>query len=1113
MKFWENELAGMPGWLELPTDRPYPQVADHRGATGPVQWSAGLQQRVVRLAQKYQATIFMVIQTAIVVLLAKISGSTDVVVGVPVASRSDPALDKLVGFFANTLVLRVQVGGDPSVAALLAQVRTRSLAAFENQDVPFEMLVEQLNPVRSLTHHPLVQVMLAWQNNNSAELVLGDLDITPMTVHTQTARMDLMFSLTERFTDAGRPAGIDGVVEYRTDVFDAQTIQTLVKRLERVLIAMTIDPDQRLSTIDLLDTDEHARLDTIGNRAVLTQQRPAVSIPALFASRARACPEAIALVDQVNSFTYHELDVAANHLAHLLVSRGAGPGEVIALLFERSSQAITAILAVLKTGAAYLPIDPALPETRVKFMIDDAAPIAALTTIDLIHRLVDHELVVIDIASPVFGAYPDTGLPYPAADNIAYILYTSGTTGTPKGVAVSHHNITALLASLDGKTIAAGVGRVWTQWHSYGFDVSSWEIWGALLHGGRLVVIPEHVARSPADLHVLLVAEHVDMLSQTPSAASVLSSEGLESTTLIVAGEACPAEVVDRWAPGRVMINAYGPTETWYASMSAPLVAGSGVPPIGSPVPGAALFVLDGWLRPVPVGVAGELYVAGAGVGVGYWRRAGLTAARFVACPFGGIGARMYRTGDMARWGADGQLYYLGRRDEQVKIRGYRIEPGEVAAALAQLDGVDQAAVIAREDHPGHPRLVGYVTGSVDVARIRAALADRLPRYMVPAAVVAVDKLPLTLNGKLNVPALPAPQYGDIDRYRASSSAAEEILSGIYARVLGVERVGIDDSFFDLGGDSLSAMRVIAAINKSFDIDLPVRILFEAPTVASLSRRLDSAKSSAEVVPIEVLKQGTGVPLFCLPPGGGLSWPYRNLASYVDCPIIGLQLPLSNQFEPRSVRDIAKSHADTIQELYPQDPYHLLGWSFGAVVAQQLAVELHRRGRVVQRLLVLDPVLGPASADGHNSEVLDENAVAETYVLNRFLQMNNINIEHSENLAYQQFEKLLHQHEMLEFPVPSKNIVEILIKNLNIGIQALSQHVPDIFDGDMIIFSAKRSDGSTLAPIWHPYIAGKIVEYPVECAHEEMLDKESVKLFGEQLASYLEFSDQAHGSA
>ena len=385
---------------------------------------------------------------------------------------------------------------------------------------------------------------------------------------------------------------------------------------------------------------------------------------------------------------------------------------------------------------------------------------------------------------------------------------------------------------------------MWTQCHSYAFDFSVWEIWGALLYGGRLVVVPEAVAGSPEDFHALLVTEQVTVLSQTPSAVAALSPEGLESVALMVAGEACPAEVVDRWAPGRVMINGYGPTETTvYATISAPLD-----PRIGSGADRCAGagggVVRAGWV--VAAG-AGRVWSVSCmwpvpGWGVGMWRRAGLTASRFVACPFGGPGARMYRTGDLVWWGADGQLQYLGRADEQVKIRGYRIELGEIQAALAGLDGVEQAVVIAREDRPGDKRLVGYVTGTADPAEVRAALAERLPAYMVPAAVVVMEALPLTVNGKLDTRALPAPEYQDGDRYRAPATAVEEILAGIYAQVLGVERVGVDDSFFDLGGDSLSAMRLIAAVNTGLDAGLAVRVVFEAPTVAQLAPRIGEAR-------------------------------------------------------------------------------------------------------------------------------------------------------------------------------------------------------------------------------------------------------------------------------
>ncbi|MGW4101558.1 non-ribosomal peptide synthase/polyketide synthase, partial [Mycobacterium sp. NPDC004974] len=850
--YWEDALAGLPERLALPTDRPYPPVADQRGSTVEVEWPAELQQRVNAVAAEHGATSFMVVQAALLTLLSRLSASSDVAVGFPIAGRRDPALEELVGFFVNNLVLRADLTGDPTVAELLAQVRTRSLAAFEHQDVPFEVLVERLNPTRSLAHHPLVQVALAWQNlpwqdtGPADGLSLGDLDVTPLPVDTQTARMDLTFSLGERWTSEGAPAGIGGAVEFRTDVFDTDSIETLIARWQRVLAAMTADTTQRLSSLDLLDEAELARLDAWGNRSVLATREPAttpvpVSIPVLFAEQVARAPEAVAISFGGRRMSYGEVDEAATRLAHTLAAHGVGAGACVALLAERSAEAVVSMLAVLKAGAAYLPIDPVLPDARIEFMLADAAPAAAIVTTGLADRLAGCDLRVIEVDDVADAAHPGldgldgTALSAPEPDDIAYIIYTSGTTGVPKGVAITHRNVTGLLGSSD--TFLAG--QTWTQWHSYAFDASVEEIWGALLHGGRLVVVPESVARSPEDLQTLLVAEQVSVLSQTPSAVALLSPERLGAVSLLVAGEACPAELVDRWAPGRMMVNAYGPTETTIcASRTAPLVPGTGAPSIGAPVPSSALFVLDGSLRRVPPGVVGELYVAGRGVGVGYLGQANLTGSRFVACPFGAPGTRMYRTGDLVCWGTDGQLRYVGRADEQVKIRGYRIELTEIQAVLAGLDGVEQAAVIARADRPGDKRLVGYVTGTADPAKLRAQLAEQLPPYMVPAAVVTLATLPLTPNGKLNTRALPAPEYRDIDRYRAPGTLTEEILTGIYADVLGVERVGVDDSFFDLGGDSLSAMRLVAAINTTLDTGLAVRVLFEAPTVAQLAPRI-----------------------------------------------------------------------------------------------------------------------------------------------------------------------------------------------------------------------------------------------------------------------------------
>jgi amino acid adenylation domain-containing protein len=923
------------------------------------------------------------------------------------------------------------------------------------------------------------------------------LDITDINIHESATHYPLTLQ-------AGPGTELGFRVEYDTDVFDAASIRALIERLQRVLTAMTADPTRRLSSIDVLEAAEHTHLDEISNRAVLTQPATEVSIPALFAAQVARTPEAVALSCGGRSWSYRELDEASSRLAHRLAECGAGPGQCVALLLPRSAEAIVSILAVLKSGAAYLPIDAALPVARIGFMVADAAPIAAITTMDLQARLEGHVLVVIDIEDPRIDSYPSTGLPMPAPNELAHIIYTSGTTGIPKGVAVTHHNVTRLFDSID-VGLKWTPGQVWTQCSSLAFDFSVWEIWGALLHGGRVVVVPDSVTRSAEDFHALLIAEQISVLSQTPSAVNMLSPQGLDTTALMVAGEACPGEVVDRWAPGRVMINGYGPTETTvYATISAPLTAGSEVVPIGAPVPGAALFVLDGWLRPVPAGKVGELYVAGRGVGIGYWRRPGLTASRFVPCPFGGAGAsgaRMYRTGDLVRWGTDGQLQYLGRADEQVKIRGYRIELGEIQAALADCDGVAQAAVIAREDRLGDKRLVGYFTGPADSAEVRAKLAERLPAYMVPAAVVVIDSLPLTVNGKLDKRALPAPDYHDDDRYRAPANANEEILVGIYAEVLGLERIGVDDSFFDLGGDSLLAMRLIAAINKSMDAHLAVRTLLHAPSVRALSQQLASPDSAVQVVPVEVLNEGTGVPLCCVHEGTGISYPYRGLGNYLSCPIIGInQIPRTGEIEFGSIRDMAKDYADRLQAVYPDGPYNLLGWSFGGPVAHELAIELRRRGCDVGHLVLLDPVLGPTGAIGDHAE-------GESRILEVLLRSGRIDVpEQSAPLTYRQAEELIRQQgEVAEFILPPLEFFEFVVQNYVANQLYLLEHVPDVFDGDMIIFSAQNENEKNChVPNWRPYVTGDISVYPVDCRHDDMMTAESLNVYGQQLKLSLE---------
>ncbi|WP_156750041.1 amino acid adenylation domain-containing protein, partial [Mycobacterium sp. E2479] len=754
------------------------------------------------LARAHHSTLNTVLQAGYAQLLAVLTGHHDIVFGTTVSGRPTdlPGADSLIGLLINTVPVRAQLSPTTTTTALLDQLQHTHTHTLDHHHLA-------LTDIHHLTgHDQLFDTLLVFENYpvDTAALSAGPDDLT---ITALSGRESTHYRLTVQ-AQPGPQLGLR--VEYDTDIFDPTTIEALLARFERVLVAMTTNPQQLLSCIDLLDQPEHTHLNQWGNRATLTRPTgPPVSIPALFTAQVARTPQALAVTYQDRSTSYRELDQASNRLAHLLTDHSAGPGQCVALLLPRCAEAITAILAVLKTGAAYLPIDPAHPRSRIEFMLTDAAPIATITTTDLRAQLDGHDIAIIDPDDPTVKRQPNTPLPPPAPDDIAYLIYTSGTTGLPKGMAIAHHNVIRLFASLTAD-LELAPGQVWTQLHSCAFDFSVWEIWGALLHGGRLVIVPEEITRSPNDLHALLVAEHVNVLSQTPSAfyalqnADALQSEPghqLDVHTVVFGGEALEPQRLRTWLNNHPvlprLINMYGITETTvHASLREIGSADTdrNASPIGVPLADLAFFVFDGWLRGVPPGVVGELYVAGAGVGVGYVGRAGLTGSRFVACPFGGPGTRMYRTGDLVRWRADGQLDYLGRADEQVKIRGYRIELGEIQAALAALAGVDQAVVIAREDQPGTKRLVGYITGTADPAEARSVLAERLPSYMVPTAVVALPAMPLTVNGKLDTRALPAPEYADAERYRAPATAVEEILAGIYAQVLGIERVGIDDS-------------------------------------------------------------------------------------------------------------------------------------------------------------------------------------------------------------------------------------------------------------------------------------------------------------------------------
>jgi amino acid adenylation domain-containing protein/non-ribosomal peptide synthase protein (TIGR01720 family) len=846
--YWTRNLPEQSG----PNHR-LPQAAEHDSnwRSAPVQVDPAVLRRVQELSQVWNMPRSSVITAACALLVRGwCAEGSEVVLDFPVSRRVRPESKTLPGMAAGVVPLVLHASATSTVSGFCEHVDTRIREALQHQRFPVHALERK-----------------ARGPGQSPDRVV--IDFFPLAFSLDFGGFAASASMTNSGFVGGFGLILSGVGDElflstlgAGQLFSNSDVSDLVRRLERVLMAMTADPTRRVSSIDVLDAGEHAQLEKWGNRAALTEPvSTPVSIPALFAAQVARTPHAVALTSEGVSMTYRELDDAANRVAHVLAGRGVGPGQRVALLLPRSADAVVAIVAVLKTGAAYVAIDPAVPAARMQFVLEDAAPAAAITTAELRPRFDGRDLSVIDVDDPVVDTQTGMALPVPDPDNIAYIIYTSGTTGTPKGVAIPQRNVIRLMETLDADLELAR--QVWSQCHSLAFDFSVWEIWGALLYGGRLVVVPDSVVRSPEDLHALLVAERVSMLSQTPSAfyalqaADALSPEPedqLKLEAVVFGGEALEPQRLRTWLdnhPGSPrLINMYGITETTVHASFREIAAGdvdSTTSPIGSPLAHLGFFVLDAWLQPVPEGVVGELYVAGAGLAHGYVGRAGLTATRFVACPFGEPGARMYRTGDLVSWNAHGQLDYLGRADEQVKIRGYRIELGEVQAALAGLDGVKQAVVIAREDRPGDKRLVGYVTGAVDVAAVRAQIAERLPVYMVPAAVVAVEALPLTVNGKLDTRALPAPEYQDVDSYRAPGDAVEEILVGIFAQVLGLERVGVDESFFELGGDSILSMQVVARARAAGVVCRP-RDVFVEQTVARLARVARVVDGDADVI-------------------------------------------------------------------------------------------------------------------------------------------------------------------------------------------------------------------------------------------------------------------------
>ncbi|MFJ4523403.1 non-ribosomal peptide synthase/polyketide synthase [Streptomyces sp. NPDC088810] len=848
LAYWKRHLADTAP-LDLPTDRPRPPVRTSAGATTRLAVPARTVQGLTRLAREHGTTLFTTLVAAAQAYLARLSGAEDIAVGTVASGRDRPETQGLVGFFVNTLVLRSRAEAGQPFTGFLTAVRQTVLDAFAHQDVPFERVVDEVQPVRDTSRSPLFQVMVVLQNTPAAGLDLPGLDVTDVEPESEQAAFDL----TVEFAETGS-GGLHGLLTYNTDLFDPATAERMAAQLGTLLDAVAEDPDRPLGALPLTSADELKTLLDQGRGTF--RPVPESTLPALFERQAARTPDAPALVDGDRELTYAEVDRAANRLAHRLLRDGVGPERVVALALPRSAAAVVAQLAVAKAGGAFLPVDPDYPPQRREFMIRDAGAHLVLGDPAEVWAADGPETAPTDTDRPtaLTSAHP------------AYVIYTSGSTGTPKGVVVTHRGL-ASFAAAAADQYEAGPGDRVLQFASPSFDASVLELCVSLLSGAALVTGEEGPLVGER-LAEVLAERRVSHALIPPAALATVPAETAAALpalrTLIVGAEACPAELVDTWAPGRRMINSYGPTEaTVVATWTGPLTPGTGAPSIGRPAGGTRVRVLDAALRPVPPGVTGELYLAGPGLARGYLGRSGLTAQRFVADPFGAPGERMYRTGDLVRWTSDGRLRFAGRADDQVKLRGFRIEPGEIESALRRSPLVRDAVVVVRaEENPGTPaRLVAYVVpaepsaAGLPVGELRLHLAGSLPPHMVPSVFVPLDRLPLTPNGKTDRRALPAPgpvRSADGPR-TAPRTDTERRIARIWADVLGIEEVGADDNFFALGGDSILTMQVVSRLRRD-GLHVATRDLFTHQTVAELAtvvrtapRRTDDGPVTGEV--------------------------------------------------------------------------------------------------------------------------------------------------------------------------------------------------------------------------------------------------------------------------
>nr|WQM80062.1 non-ribosomal peptide synthetase [Streptomyces sp.] len=1097
--YWTRALSGIPEVLPLPADHPRPPTTSHRGGTVELALDASLHRGLTALAREHEASVFMVLHAALAALLSGLGAGEDIPVGTAVGGRHDAALHDTIGCFVNTLVLRTDLSGTPSFAELLRRVRTADLDAFEHQELPFEQLVKLLNPPRSTAHHPVFQVMLAFQDTGRADLELPGITARQVAVHGDRARLDLLWSLQQEYDATGAPAGVSGVLEYNADLFTRSTADALNERLARLLRAAVADPGRAVADLPLLTEGEERRTVTTWNDTAT--EVAGSGVVEMFTDRARRTPHAPAVIGATETLDFRQLAERVAELARTLRERGAGPGRLVAVGLPRDTGLITACLAVLSTGAAYLPFDPDLPPDRIAALLADARPALVLR-------------------APGTGGEPWAlaASPDPARlpDDAAYAIHTSGSTGHPKAVVVPRPALVNLLAALRERLGVHEGDRVLAAAPA-NFDMSVPELFLGPVTGAATVVADTATLRDPDALLALLARHRVTVMQATPSRWQTLADrrpDVLRGMRAVIGGEAVPGPLAETLTGlGCRLFSYYGPTETTVWSACHP-VTGPQEPavPLGRPVANTRAYVLGPRLRPVPPGAIGDLYLAGAGVAHGYLHRPSLTAQRFVADPFGPPGALMYRTGDLASWRADGTLRFHGRDDDQIKLRGHRVELGEIEAALTSHPQVGAAAAAVWDVGPDDRRLVGYVVptsggsgaSGADLDSVRDHLAARLPGYMLPARLHTLDRLPLTRNGKVDRRALPEPDWGSDTGSRAPGTLREETLCRLFAEVLGVDRVGATDSFFALGGHSLSATRLATRIRDVLGLRPTIRDLFEAATPATLAARLDDGTPTARGHLIAYRATGEAAPVFCVHPLSGIGWLYAGLLHHVDRahPLYALrgEGPGGIRELPSSVEEMAERYVDELRSVRPHGPYHLVGWSFGGLVAHAMAVRLRELGVAPGLVCVVDAL--PPDGDGE-AQHIDEERVHRILVTAA---------GHDERqfppggLDFDTVTALLRTEGSALATLTEDDIDRIVAVAKN-NARLLRAYRPPVLDGDAVHVAA-AGNRPAVEKAWRPLVTGALTLHDVDSHHERIMQHQHIGGFGRILDQELRRRDR-----